>query len=181
MAISKTILSSLLILALSAGATEAATPAHAHTQASLPAQPGQDAFGAIQEVVQMLQADPHTDWRRVNLEALRTHLIDMNEVTLNAAAVAENLNNGIRVAVTGPGRTRDAIQRMVPAQAAQLNGYRGWHTDTSPLPDGVLLTVTAPQPAEAQRLHALGFIGVMAQGGHHQAHHWALANGRAFH
>ena len=47
-----------------------------------PTSPGQDAFGAIQEVVRMLDADPKTDWSKVDLEALRQHLIDMNEVTL---------------------------------------------------------------------------------------------------
>jgi hypothetical protein len=42
---------------------------------------GQDAFGAIQEIVQILQSDPKTDWSKVNISALRQHLIDMNEVT----------------------------------------------------------------------------------------------------
>ncbi len=51
-----------------------------------PTMPGQDAFGAIQEVVQILQADPTTDWSKVNIARLREHLIDMNEVTLHAAA-----------------------------------------------------------------------------------------------
>ena len=52
-----------------------------------PTLPGQDAFGALQEIVSILEADPHTDWSKVNLEALREHLIDMNEVTLRADAV----------------------------------------------------------------------------------------------
>jgi hypothetical protein len=43
-----------------------------------PTFPGQDAFGAIAEVVQLLDADPQTDWSRVDLERLRQHLIDMN-------------------------------------------------------------------------------------------------------
>jgi hypothetical protein len=47
-----------------------------------PTLPGQDAFGTIQEIVRMLDADPKTDWSKVNLEALRQHLIDMNDVTL---------------------------------------------------------------------------------------------------
>ena len=56
---------------------------------STPTMPGQDAFGAIQEIVRILEADPKTDWSKVNLEALRQHLIDMNEVTLKAAAVGD--------------------------------------------------------------------------------------------
>ena len=54
--------------------------------AGVPTMPGQDAFGTIQEIVQMLEADPATDWSKVNIAALREHLIDMNEVTLHAAA-----------------------------------------------------------------------------------------------
>ena len=42
---------------------------------TIPTMPGQDAFGAIQEIVQMLAADPKTDWSKVNLEALRQHLL----------------------------------------------------------------------------------------------------------
>jgi hypothetical protein len=80
-----------------------------------PTMPGQDAFGTIQEIVQILQADPSTDWSKVNIAALRQHLIDMNEVTLRAAAAERVLDNGIEVTVTGEGRTMEAIKRMVPA------------------------------------------------------------------
>ena len=51
----------------------------------------------------MLEADPNTDWSKVNLEALRQHLIDMNEVTLKAEAVAKPVDGGIEVTVTGAG------------------------------------------------------------------------------
>lgn len=47
---------------------------------------GQDAFGAIQEIARILSADPRTDWYKVDGEALRWHLADMNEVILNARA-----------------------------------------------------------------------------------------------
>ena len=81
-------------------------------------QPGQAAYGAIQEIVRILEADPKTDWSKVNLEALRQHLIDMNEVTLNAKASAKPIDGGLEIAVTGNGRTLEAIQRMVPAPPA---------------------------------------------------------------
>jgi hypothetical protein len=70
-----------------------------------PMMPGQDAFGAIQEIVQMLQADPSTDWSKVNIDALREHLIDMNEVTLRAVATQRPLDNGVEITVTGEGRS----------------------------------------------------------------------------
>ena len=41
--------------------------------AGQPTMPGQAAFGTIQEVVQILEADPTTDWAKVNIAALRQH------------------------------------------------------------------------------------------------------------
>jgi hypothetical protein len=67
---------------------------HDESDSATPTMPGQDAFGAIQEVVRILEADPNTDWSKVNLEALRQHLIDMNEVTLKAKAVVKAIEGG---------------------------------------------------------------------------------------
>ena len=50
----------------------------------VPASPGRDAQGAIAEIAGIREADPGTDWSRVDLEALRSHLIDMNDVVLEA-------------------------------------------------------------------------------------------------
>lgn len=55
-------------------------------RSTTPSIPGQNAFGAIQEIVRMLEADPNTDWRKVDLEVLRQHLIDMNKVRPKADA-----------------------------------------------------------------------------------------------
>ncbi|HEY8874702.1 MAG TPA: hypothetical protein VIM52_16845, partial [Stellaceae bacterium] len=82
------------------GVTSGAHPGmHAGTEASTlpaPTMPGQDAFGAVQEIVHILEADPKTDWSKVALEPLRQHLIDMNEVTLGAAAAATEIDGGLR-------------------------------------------------------------------------------------
>ena len=86
---------------------------------------GQDAFGTIAEVVQILEADPATDWSKVDIGALREHLIDMNEVTLRAVATQRALDNGVEITVTGEGRTREAIKRMLPAHARELSQI-GW-------------------------------------------------------
>ena len=51
-----------------------------------PVIPGQEAFGTIQEIVRTLEADPKTDWSKVDIAALREHLIDMDEVTMRAIA-----------------------------------------------------------------------------------------------
>jgi hypothetical protein len=141
-----------------------------------PTMSGQDAFGAIQEVVQILEADPTTDWSKVNIAALREHLIDMNEVTLHAVASERALDNGIEIAVTGEGRTLEAIKRMIPAHVSELVRI-GWNAKTEDLPNGVKLSVTTNDPKQVTKLKALGFMGIMVQGGHHQPHHLMMAKG----
>jgi ribosomal protein L15 len=142
-----------------------------------PTMPGQDAFGAIQEIVQILQSDPKTDWSKVNIDALRQHLIDMNEVTLHATATQRMIENGIEITVTGEGRTLEAIKRMVPAHANQLHEI-GWSAKSENLPEGVKLTVLASEAQPLPKLKALGFMGIMVQGGHHQPHHLMMAMGQ---
>jgi hypothetical protein len=143
---------------------------------NVPAMPGQDAFGTIQEIVQILQADPTTDWSKVNIGALRQHLIDMNEVTLHAAAAERVFDNGIEIAVTGEGRTLEAIKRMVPAHVSELREI-GWNAKSEDLANGVKLTVAASEAQPLAKLKALGFMGIMVQGGHHQPHHLMMAKG----
>jgi len=138
--------------------------------------PGQDAFGAIQEVVRILEADPATDWSKVNIGALRQHLIDMNEVTLHAAAEERALEDGIDIAVTAEGRTLDAINRMVPAHVYELKTL-GWNARTEDLPNGVRLVVQSSDPKEVTKVKALGFMGIMVHGAHHQQHHLMMAKG----
>lgn len=148
--------------------------------AGTPTMPGQDAFGAIQEIVQILQADPKTDWSKVNIEALRQHLIDMNEVTLYAAAAQRDVDSGIEIKVTGEGRTLEAIKRMVPAHVRELREI-GWSAKSDDLPNGVTLTVMANESEPLTKLKALGFLGIMVQGSHHQQHHLMMAMGQFVH
>ena len=151
---------------------------HAAQMASAaPILAGQDAFSALQEIVRKLEADPNTDWSKIHLEALRQHLIDMNEVTLKSDAVAKPIDGGLEIAVTGSGRTLGAIQRMLPAHAQEINGINGWSAKTEPLADGVLLKVTSTDPKEVRRIRGLGFIGILVSGSHHQPHHLAIAKG----
>jgi hypothetical protein len=149
--------------------------------AATPTLPGQDAFGAIQEIVRILEADPKTDWSKVDFEGLRQHLIDMNEVTLKAEVGATPIDGGLAVAVTGSGRTLAAIQRMIPAHAATINGRYGWSAKTAPLANGILFTVIASDPKEVQHIRGRGFIGLLASGSHHQPHHLAMAKGEFAH
>jgi len=145
---------------------------------AMPTEGGQSAFAAIQEIVALLEADPATDWSRVDIEALHQHLIDMSELTLHAQVSTREIPGGFAADVTGQGRALDAIRRMVPTHVQFVDGYRGWSVQAEPIEHGYRLAATAANAAEAVHLRGLGFIGVMASQAHHQAHHWMIATGR---
>ena len=146
-------------------------------QGPLPTEPGQAAFAAIAEIVEILKADPDTDWSRVDIDRLRMHLVDMNELTLNAVVEQADDGNSVVFDAMGTGRTLDALHRMVPAHAAQLNATTQWRLTATDMEDGVRLTVTTDDPQQLAIVKGLGFFGVMATGAHHQAHHLAIARG----
>ena len=142
--------------------------------------PGQDAFAAIAEVVRILEFDPATDWSKVDLERLRQHLIDMNEVVLRAAVTTTPVAGGLTMDITGSGRTAQAIRAMIVPHAAELDAMSTWSAKTEPISDGVRLTVLARDPSDAKtvaRIRGLGFAGLLVQGGHHAPHHLAMAKG----
>ncbi len=140
-------------------------------------QPGQGAFAAIAEIVELLDADPRTDWSKVRIDLLRQHLVDMNQLTLNAEVETTIASDAVVFRVSGTGRTRDAIRRMVPAHVVELNKMALWTATSDDFEDGVTLTVSVSRPADLTRLRALGFFGVMAVGTHHQEHHFSMAKG----
>lgn len=137
---------------------------------------GQSAFAAIQEIVEQLMADPETDWSRVDIETLRQHLIDMDNVTMRAQVSVREIEGGARFEATSDDDAVTAsIRAMVPAHAATMNGAKGWTMQAEEIQGGAALSVTGADPV---RIRALGFIGVMTVGMHHQAHHLALATGQ---
>ncbi len=138
---------------------------------------GQSAFAAIAQIVDVLNADPTTDWSKVNIEALRQHLIDMDNVTLRAMVASTPTPTGARFSVTSTDPAVQAsIRRMVMAHAAMMNGTNGWALAASQTEGGAVLEVSGTQ-ADAARINGLGFIGVLTLGMHHQAHHLMIAKG----
>jgi hypothetical protein len=148
--------------------------------AALPTSSGQAAFATISEIVRLLKADPKTDWSRVNIEALRQHLIDMDDVTMHAVVVQRNVAGGIEVDVTGTGRTAGAIQRMAVNHSRMLDQGAEYRAAARTLPNGAQITFTAKNPSDAKmvaQIRGLGFAGLMTEGNHHAPHHLALARG----
>ena len=152
------------------------------TAGGAPTLPGQDAFGAIAEVVKILDADPNTDWSKVDLERLRQHLIDMNEVVLRSAVTPTPVPGGLAMEITGPGRTEQAIRAMVVPHAVELDRMPEWSARTEPIAGGVRLVVVTKKPDDMRtvaRIRGLGFAGLITEGAHHQPHHLAMAKGEA--
>lgn len=145
-----------------------------------PTEPGQAAFGAIQEIVGILEADPKTDWSKVNIDALRSHLVDMNAVTLLADVKSEPVEGGMKFMVTGTGPVTDSIRRMVTAHAMTMNGVDGWQFAATEIEGGSILTVLAPA-ADTAKLRGLGFFGILTVRMHHQEHHLMIARGESPH
>lgn len=151
-----------------------------HDGAAVPTLPGQDAFGAIAEVVRLLDADPTTDWSTVDLERLRQHLIVMNDVVLRSEVKATSVPGGLSMEITGTGATERAIRAMLVPHAAELDRLAEYAARAESIPGGVRLTVTAKAPGDERavaRIRGLGFAGLLTAGAHHGPHHLAMARG----
>ena len=183
-------LAALLLLLAAAPAAAQHDPAQHATHvaaatsgaaSAVPTMPGQAAFGAIAEVVRLLEADPATDWARVDLERLRQHLVDMDELTLRTSVRRREVPGGLEMEVTGTGRAAEAARSMTTSHARQLAAH-GLRATSTPIAGGARFTVVAADAADARlvaKVRGLGFIGLMALGDHHAAHHLAIARGGA--
>lgn len=154
-------------------------PGMTHTEA-VPTQPGQATFAAIAEVVAILRANPATDWSKVNIEGLRQHLIDMDDVTMRSEVRQEAIPGGARFTVTGAGRTTEAIRRMAAAHGTIVASDSTQRVTVEQFVGGARLSVVIHDTANVSavvRIRGLGFHGLLTTGEHHGAHHLALARG----
>ena len=160
------------------------TPGMQHEAAGTPTQSGQAAFAAISEIVKLLEADSSTDWSKVNIEALRQHLADMDLVTLRARVAPRAVEGGLTMDVTGDATVAAAIARMLVPHAAMLDGMPAWRATATPIAGGARLTVTTRNAGDAgtiAKIRGLGFAGLLVQGDHHTAHHLLIAKGMDAH
>ncbi|MFW6206320.1 MAG: hypothetical protein ACOC5J_00130 [Gemmatimonadota bacterium] len=155
---------------------------HASTTVPLE-ETGNAAFAAIQEVVAELNAREDTDWSRVDLEALRQHLLDMRRFTVDAEVVErEEIDGGLRVAVRGPdAETHRSLRSSLEGHAPMLEQEMGWTVSVTEGEGRIVLEATADTPEEAERIRGLGYIGLMVSGAHHREHHWQIATGQQPH
>jgi hypothetical protein len=153
---------------------------HAH-QLNLPSETGQSQFAAIAEIVTLLRDDPKTDWGKIDIKALRDHLIDMDNVTTKASVERTFDGLGMTFMVKGDEEVAASIQRMVMAHSPMLQGSSDWTVIAQEMEDGAVMTVTVGTEEDMQQVLGLGFFGLMTIGAHHQQHHLMIATGRSPH
>src|SRR6478672_3204935 len=175
----------IAVVSTSAPAQKASAMDHASHASASPAgaiPPGQAAYATMAAIVAMLEADSTTDWTKVNIEALRQHLIVMNDVTLGARSRQTDVPGGARMDVTGDGRVAESIRAMLHPHAKMLNALGPYSATVDDVPGGVRLTVTASDPRDQKtvaKIRGLGFSGLLTLGAHHAQHHLALARGQS--
>lgn len=154
--------------------------ATAHGSA-MPREPGQGAFAAIAEIVAILRADPETDWSRVDLDGLRRHLLDMDDLVTGTIVEQTAMADGIRMRLDTTVAANAAASRMVPAHAPVLGEETGWASSVAVGNGEIVWTVTGTTPGDVATIRGLGFFGLMATGAHHQTHHLMMARGHMAH
>jgi hypothetical protein len=177
-------LSALAVLALAAAPLQAQMSMMDHDghDGPLPKQPAQAAYASIAEIVRILKADSTTDWSKVNLEAVRQHVIDMDAVTMRAAVSQKPVPGGVTMTVTGDAKVSASIKRMVTSHAGMLDQDPQYHATVTPIANGVQFTVTSRDASNLKLVAMIrgeGFAGLLTEGDHHARHHMALARGDA--
>ena len=142
--------------------------------------PGHDVFGTVQEVIRRLEADSTTDWSEVNVQRLHRHLKDMHQVALNVAVEEQApIESGVRLRVRPEGKdARASLDRVLEAHPHMLQQETGWTMEVEAVENGYVLRVTTEDAADVEKIRALGYMGLLAYGNHHQRHHWHLVQGQ---
>lgn len=142
--------------------------------------PGNQIFGAIQETITALENNPNTNWEDVNLEALRQHLLDMKAFTEEVEVYGKrSIEEGVELQVRPvTERARIALEHVLSIHPEMLKKEKGW-TMKSEHKNGIWsIQCTSESSGDLPEMRALGYIGLLAAGSHHQKHHWLIATGK---
>ncbi len=143
---------------------------------------GNDIFGTIQEVINKLNTNPNTNWKQVNIEALRQHLLDMSDIASAVDVISQTpIKNGLRVVIS-PNKPRAlrSLERILRNYPEQLQSKTGWIMRIKKQGLQYQLTITG-KPSDADKIRALGYFGLMTYGNQHQVHHWSIINSKNNH
>ena len=153
---------------------------HGHRESEI-LETGQSQFAAIGEIVALLRDDPQTNWEQIDIDALRGHLMDMNNVMVKSAVVTTVSELSVTFTVTGDAIVAASIKRMIVAHSPMLQTATGWRVESEVLTDGATMTIDAESPGELNKITGLGFFGLMTIGAHHRQHHQMIASGQSSH
>lgn len=164
----------------SGGQETTSSPASSTARSTVLQAPGQSVFGAVQETIRRLEADSTTNWSQVDVDRLRQHLIDMHHVALNVAVEQKTpIDGGVRIRIRPRKEAaRASLRRVLDAHPRMLKQETGWTMRVEEQGDAYVLRVTTDEPSETDKIRALGYMGLLAYGQHHQRHHWHLVKGK---
>lgn len=171
-----TFITRLAILLLIAGPAHSQHPHGNHDNADV-GETGQAQFASITEIVTVLRDDASTDWARVDIQALRDHLVDMDNVTARSVVTVEEADARVIFTISGDAEVAQSIQNMVSAHSPMLAAETGWSVASALVANGATLTITVSNDEQRDQVLGLGFYGVMTIGAHHHQHHLMIATG----
>jgi len=104
----------------------------------------------------------------------------MFEYSYNVDVIDQQpIAHGVKISVKPvTSRAEQALDKVLAAHPMMLKMETGWTMQTLEQNGEYELTVTTSKPSEVDKIRDLGYIGLLAYGNHHQAHHWAMATGR---
>ena len=144
---------------------------------------GNDIFSTIQEVIDKLENNPDTDWSKVNIEALRQHLLDMNDMAMNVEVINQkSLENGLEVTIQSlTPRAEKTLAKVFRVHPIHLKRETSWTMQVVQNKNQFIITTTTEDRNQVKKIIALNYIGLMAYGNHHQPHHWGISTGQSPH
>jgi len=88
------------------------------------------------------------------------------------------VENGLRLRVRPTKKAaRASLDRVLEAHPMMLKQETGWTMEVEKTDGAYVLRVTSSDTGEPEKIRALGYMGLIAYGSHHQRHHWHLVQG----
>jgi carbohydrate-selective porin OprB len=89
------------------------------------------------------------------------------------------IENGVRLRVRPTTEAaRASLGRVLDAHPHMLRQETGWSMAVEETDGAYVLRTTTDDPADTAKIRALGYMGLLAYGQHHQRHHWHLVKGK---
>ena len=107
-----------------------------------------------------MSSDPKTDWSKVNIDGLREHLVDMDELVLRARSTTTVFDSKSYSPCLDRGRTLQAIQAMIPAHGGVLSQTTNWEVKSELTENGAIMSISTDNHAALKVIKALDFSGL---------------------